>query len=314
MPGRRTQIASRQAACAALALLLAAASTACTYRVREANVVIARVAPAVDAAALGAQFPDYRVEPLTVASAQGAELRGVRLLRPDAVATVLYFGGNGYTVSRYAAETVARYRDAPVSIVLVDHRGYGGSSGTPSLDLLLSDGVSIHDRLRGDPALGRTPIVAHGHSLGSFMAGHLAASRPLAGVVLESTVTTSEDWTAHLRSKQRLWVRLLVRRVIPDGGLAGKGNRPVVATLDEPVLFVTGADDDVAPPRFAQALFDATPLPAARKRLLIVPGRGHRDATDSAEYRAAFRSFLSAAVAAEAGSAAPHAAAASPAP
>ena len=277
-----------------LLCVLAAVATisACTYRVRESNVVIARAAAPVDIAALRVQFPDYRIAPTRVTTPDGASLYVVRLLRPDAVATVLYFGGNGYTVAKGAPITLRSFRDAPVNVVLVDHRGYGASTGTATLEALMSDAVFVYDHLLEDPQLQRVPLIVDGHSLGSFMAGHVADQRHLAGLILEASVTSSEAWTSHLRDRQSVWIRLLVRRVVPDEGLAGKGNAGVVTALDEPVLFVVGAEDDVAPLRFSQALFDATPLPEPRKRLLVVPGRNHVNAADSPEFRAALASFV----------------------
>lgn len=103
---------------------------------------------------------------------------------------------------------------------------------------------------------------------------------------------SSEAWTASLRDKQKPWVRLLVRRVVPAGSLVGKGNGEVVTRLDELVLFVVGADNVVAPPRLSQALFDATTLPNSRKRLLVVPGKTHLDAADSPDFRAALSLFV----------------------
>ncbi|MGO1068368.1 alpha/beta hydrolase [Lysobacter sp. CA199] len=274
-------------------LLLAVASlSACTWHVRENNIVIPRTAPAADLTALRAQFPQYRIEETRIAVADDAQLYSLRFLRRDAVATVLYFGGNGYTVTKWAGRTVKSYADAPVNVVLVDHRGYGASSGTASLDALMADAVTVYDDLRKDAALGGLPLIVHGHSLGSFMAGRVASERTLDGLILESSVTTSEEWAAHLRSRQKLWARVLVRRVAPEGALAGKGNGPVAAKLDEPVLLVVGENDTTTPPRFARALFEAAPLPEGRKRLLIVPGRDHLSASDSAEFRAALAAFV----------------------
>jgi len=276
-------------------LLLAAALSACTWHVREDNIVIPRAAPSADLAALRAQLPAYRIEETRIA-ADGAQLYALRFLRRDALATVLYFGGNGYTVARHAATSAKAYADAPVNFVLVDHRGYGASTGTASLEALLADAGTVYERLRQDPELAGLPLIVHGHSLGSFMAGRVAATHRLDGVILESSVTRFEDWGAHMRSRQKRWARLLVRRVAPAGALVGQGNLAVVQALDEPVLFVAGENDLATPPRFAQALYEATPQPEGRKRLLIVPGRHHANATDSPEFRQALAAFLAEAV------------------
>ncbi len=274
-------------------LLVAIVSlNACTYRVRESNVIIPRVVPSADLLAFRQQIPQYRIDHSHIATDDGAKLYSLRFLRSDAVATILYFGGNGYTLAKSAPVTAHKYVGAPVNLVLVDHRGYGGSTGTPTMDNLMSDAIIAYDHTSDDPELGKLPLIVHGHSLGSFMAGHVAANRLLAGVILESSVTSTEEWTKHLRSKQSAWIRLLVRRVVPDGELAGKGNYGVISGLDEPVLFVVGENDDVTPPRFSKTLFDATPMDEGEKHLLIVPEGNHMNASDSPEFRAALSAFV----------------------
>lgn len=269
-----------------------ACMSACTYQVRESNVVIARKASTADIDALRKQFPNYRIDQKYIVAQDGSELYSLRFLRSDAVATVLYFGGNGYTLAKWAPITARAYKEAPVNFVLVDHRGYGASTGTPTLDALMSDALRIYDGLVSDSEMNGLPLIVHGHSLGSFMAGHVAASRRVAGLILESSVTTTEDWTAHLRSKQSAWIRALIWRVKPDDSLAGKGNLGIASALDESVLFVVGANDDVTPPRFSRELFDAVPLSLDRKHLLIVPDKSHMNAWDSPEFRTALSAFV----------------------
>ncbi|MCG6116721.1 MAG: hypothetical protein MEQ07_00750 [Aquimonas sp.] len=102
----------------------------------------------------------------------------------------------------------------------------------------------------------------------------------------------------HLRARQTLRVRLGVWRAAPAGTLAGQGNQAVVSGLDEPVLFVVGADDKLTPPRFARA--PLAELPGARhdKALLVVPGRAHANARDGLEFRGASAEFVASVAAA----------------
>lgn len=118
------------------------------------------------------------------------------------------------------------------------------------------------------------------------MAGGVAEARSLDGLVLESSVTTAEAWTAHLRAKQSWWIRALVWKVKLDASLAGLGNAGVAGALDEPVLFVVGAEDDVTPARFSRELYASAPPPEGDRRLVVVPGRGHMDAAESPEFQA----------------------------
>ena len=273
-------------------LFFVIALAGCTFNVKESNVVIARAAPPVELAALQQASPGYRIDQAGFRTRDGTELSSLRFVREDAVATVLYFGGNGYTIARQGERTFELYRELPINLVLVDHRGYGGSGGSAGLAALMSDAIDVYDAVRADPGLGMLPLIVHGHSLGSFMAGGVADVRSLDGLILESSVTTAEAWTAHLRSQQSWWVRALVWKVKPDVGLAGLGNAGPAATLDEAVLFVVGADDDVTPARFSRELYASAPLTEGDRRLLVVPGRGHMDAAESPEFRAAAEQLL----------------------
>ncbi len=268
------------------------ALSACSYRLQESHIVRPRPAPATDLAALAAEFPGYAFAESRIDTGDGESLYSLRLTRPDARATVVYFGGNGYRIGLHGRYSLRAYHALPVNLVLVDHRGYGGSSGTPTVATLRDDALRTYDGLRADPQLAALPLLVHGQSLGSFLAGYVASERRLDGLVLESSMTTADDWARDMRARAGFWTRLAVRRIDIAPPLRLAGNLPVVQALDEPVLYVVGADDRTTAPAFSQALFDATPLPEGDKRLLVVPGRGHDTASLSPEFQAEMLALL----------------------
>ncbi|WP_101926217.1 MULTISPECIES: alpha/beta hydrolase [Luteimonas] len=273
-------------------LLLLALLPGCVYHLKEDQLIRPRPAPAVALDVLATAYPDYRIEAGHIPAADGASLATLRLTRPDARATVLYFGGNGYRIGLHAGHSATAYRDVPVNLVLVDHRGYGGSTGTPTTEALMADALHVYDHFRADTASAGMPLLVHGQSLGSFMAGHVAAQRRLDGLVLESSTTTAEDWARDMRSKGSLWMRLAIRRIDIAPPLRRFGNQGVVATLEAPVLFVVGANDQTTAPGFSRTLYEATPLPEGRKRLLVVPDRSHDNASRSPEFTDAMQAFV----------------------
>lgn len=274
-----------------MAVVLATAATGCTFAVKESHLVRPSPAPDTGVEALAAEFPAYRIasQPLAV---DGARLHTVRFLHPEARATVVYFGGNGYRAPLHARFTALAYSGIPVNLLLADHRGYGASTGEVSLDAMRADAITVFDHVRADPVLGAVPVIVHGQSLGSFLAGGVAAQRRLDGLVLESSMTTAGDWATDMRARLGFWKRLAVRRFDIDPVLARANNLEVVRALDEPVLFVVGADDTATAPVFSQHLYDATPFAPPRKRLLVVAGRGHNDASRSPEFTAAMTAFV----------------------
>jgi fermentation-respiration switch protein FrsA (DUF1100 family) len=262
--------------------LLAALLAGCTAEVRETD-LIRPVAGGPLASAPGYEVTEHRF-----AAADGVRLYSVHLRRPGARATILYFGGNGYTIGRFGAWTAGVFAPLGVDLIIVDHRGYGQSEGSPSAAAMEEDALAAFDEARRLVGPGGR-IIVHGHSLGSFFAGHVAANRAAAGVVLESSATTTEDW---VKAGTPGAAKLFIRKVEIDPNLRGRGNLSVVPRIDEPLLLLVGAKDGTTPPSLSQGLYAASPLPEERKTLQVVPGAGHTDLMTKADAIAAYRAFL----------------------
>ena len=272
-------------------VLLACASAGCVFHLKESHLVRPSPSPATALPVLAAEFPQYTLQERRIET-PGASLYSLRFLHPQARATVLYFGGNGFRVPLHARYGALAYAGVPVNLVLVDHRGYGGSTGEVSLAAMRDDAVVAYDAVRADAGFHGVPVIVHGQSIGSFLAGSVAARRRLDGLVLESSMTDARDWVDASMAKRGFWSRLAIRRVDIDPVLASAGNLDVVRALDEPVLFVVGADDTATAPEFSRRLYDATPLAPPDKQLLVVPGKGHNDASRSDDFHDAMRAFV----------------------
>ena len=270
------------------ALLLAALLAGCTAEVRESDLIRPQRGGALTAAAVAAAAPAYALAEQRIPAPGGASLYAVHLRQPGARATILYFGGNGYTIGRFGAWTASVFAPLGVDLILVDHRGYGLSQGSPTVAAMEGDSLAAFDFARKLVGPGGR-IVVHGHSLGSFFAGHVGANRPAAGVVLESSATTTEDW---VEAGTPGAAKPFIRKVEIDPSLRGRGNLAVVPRIDEPLLLLVGAKDGTTPPSLSQGLYAASPLPEGRKRLRVVAGAGHSDVMTKAGAIAAYREFL----------------------
>ncbi len=128
-----------------------------------------------------------------------------KIIKPDAP-TIVYFHGNGETVADYVA---SGFHDRLISacfgqpnLLMIEYRGYGGSTGTPDLIAMLGDGSRVLDALNLDPST----CIAYGRSIGSLYAVELAANCPsLAGLILDSGIADIEQW---LQEKPRVWEQL----------------------------------------------------------------------------------------------------------
>jgi len=238
---------------------------------------------------LPAASPDgvWNINPISIQVDPNASLRGAVFSKPQSIATVLYLGGNGFVLSKNYDYVLAVYGEQPVDLVIFDHRGYGGSTGTASLDAIISDGLSTYDHVRAMASTSGKPLIVHGQSLGSFVAGDIASQRVLSALILESSATTAEEWVQGFVDNSP-WVR----KGVVESTLKGKGNARVMATLNEPLLIVVGKNDTTTRPAMSESLFKQAGLPASSKELIVVAGAGHNDAAKSAAFNGAFSRLL----------------------
>src|SRR5688572_2608664 len=85
-----------------------------------------------------------------------------------------------------------------VAVLLVEYPGYGGAPGAPSESSILDVARSAFDWAAAEPRVDAKRIVAYGRSLGGGAAARLAADRPVAALILESSFTSVADFAARL--------------------------------------------------------------------------------------------------------------------
>ncbi len=91
---------------------------------------------------------------------------------------ILYFGGNAEAVIYNAAAFIQTFPEH--TIYLVNYRGYGGSTGSPSEQALFNDAQFIYDEL----IKKHDSISVIGRSLGSGIATYLASKRQIKKLIL----------------------------------------------------------------------------------------------------------------------------------
>jgi alpha-beta hydrolase superfamily lysophospholipase len=205
-------------------------------------------------------------------------VNGVHVRRhaaPQARCTLLLFHGNGEVVADYddAAEPFA---EAGAALAVAEFRGYGQSTGTPTLRAVIDDARPIAERIAG-------PLIVMGRSLGGAAAHELYA-RPLPhmiGVVLESTFSDLAGLILRrgivpppLTSEERAKFDPLAK--LPLGRL--------------PLLLLHGDRDELIVLDEARAALAAAG--SADKTLHVVAGHGHNDVSLSATYWRALAAFV----------------------
>jgi len=225
---------------------------------------------------------------LTVRSipvADSVSVNAWHLTQSAAEATVLFFGGNGFYLVQSRGYLRALTRP-PANALLWDYRGYGRSDGSPSAEALRHDALAVYDSLVAQPDVSPDRLLVWGHSLGSFMATHVATERTVGGVVLENPATNVDDWKGHLFP----WYVRLFLGVQIDPALQQDDNLERVRRLDAPLLVVGGSEDPVTDPEMARRLH--AEAGSEQRRLVVVKGGAHNGLYDEPEVREAYRDLV----------------------
>jgi pimeloyl-ACP methyl ester carboxylesterase len=263
-----------------LMLGLYAAAMAYLTVTQESRIFFPRALDAARADEIVRQVPDARHVRLD--ASDGTRLHGWwRAARPGAPSgrLLLYFGGNAEDV-HWRLGRVEAY--AGWDLLLTDYRGYGRSDGVPGQAALQADALLWHDRLAAglDGLPPPKAIVVMGTSLGSYYATHVAAQRPVAGIVL---VTPFDSVRDYIQSRMPLVpVGLILRHPMDSRGQAAK--------VRAPSLFIAAENDITIPPERGRILFDA--WGGAPRDWVLVPQSNHETVSAEPLYWEALGRFL----------------------
>jgi len=251
--------------------------------------------------AVGLDFEEVRL------AADGATLHGWWVPANAARGTVLILHGNAGNIS-HRLEYLAMFNRLGYATLIIDYRGYGKSSGTPSEDGTYRDGEAAWRHLIEARKLEPHDIVLFGESLGGGVATWLAlevAARACRGTEqnsqqAEATVkarvsgdTPAPASRSHLPASRQALLRCPRALVLastftsaPDLGAQVYPWLPVrwlarieynnlerIPRIAAPVLIAHSKGDDIIPFSHGQKLFDAANAP---KQFLELRG-GHND-------------------------------------
>jgi uncharacterized protein len=133
---------------------------------------------------------DY--ESVRIDTEDGEKLHGWFVPSKDATATVLFFHGNAGNISTRLGYLLMFYR-LGYNTFIIDYRGYGESSGTPSEQGTYRDAQAAWRYLTEQRNIPSNRIVLLGESLGGAVATWLAVREKPALLVLASAFTSVAD-------------------------------------------------------------------------------------------------------------------------
>lgn len=193
---------------------------------------------------------------------------GARLHHADKTApTLLFFHGNGEIVSDYD-ELGQMYSHIGTNFLPVDYRGYGRSSGTPTVTGMMRDCHFVYEYIKQwFTANGYTgSVLIMGRSLGSASALELAANYEdeIAGLIIES------GFAYIIPLLKRIGIHRDALDIKEEDGFR---NIDKIQKFTKPTLIIHAENDHIIPFEDGQALFNSCSCPG--KKFLMVPDADH---------------------------------------
>lgn len=208
---------------------------------------------------------------ISIAGKTGA-LRGW-VVNPGQSDALVYFGGNGESVER----DVAFFRELlpERSVYLAPYRGYGPNTGTPSEAGIEADALAVFDLVHASHA----DIAVMGRSLGSGIATHVAAHRPVDGLVL---ITPYDSILNVARARYRAFPVFLL---LKDRYESWR-NADAISTH---TLAILASNDEAVPRTNSDALLTHF---RSSKTVVVIPHSDHNNLSNSVVYSTSIRNFL----------------------
>jgi uncharacterized protein len=194
--------------------------------------------------------------------------------------SLLFFHGNGEIVSDY--DNLAEHFNAMgAEFIVADFRGYGRSSGSPTLRNSLEDAHKVFDRLKSAGKL-KEKVCIMGRSLGSAPTLELCAKRSdVAGCVLES------GYADPIPLVERRGLK--IDKTTPEED-ALFNHSEKIRLVKCPLLIMHGANDFLISPHEAKLNYDNAG--SKIKHLEILEGVGHNDMMMSGSYFTTLKQFF----------------------
>ena len=203
-----------------------------------------------------------KFESVDLPTADGETLHAWWVPADDARGTALFFHGNAGNIS-HRLDYLQMLNRMHYSTFIVDYRGFGRSTGRPSVEGTYRDAETAWDYLRGARSVKPADLVIVGESLGGAVGSWLAIRVPPRALVLLSTFTSATDLGAQI-----YW--FLPVRVLSRLDYDSVRN---LRAIRAPVFIAHSREDDVIPFSHGRKLYEL----AAEPKVFLEMHGGHNE-------------------------------------
>lgn len=201
----------------------------------------------------------------------GGRLQGLHFEVKDPRGVILYFHGNAGSLAGWG-EIVQYFVNKEFSVVVMDYRQYGKSTGGLSEQKLYDDALLWYTYTK--KIYPTQPLISYGRSLGTTFAAYVASQHPVDHLILETPFYSLED-----EAQSRfpiLPAHKLLSYKFPTYQFA--------KTLKtDKVTILHGTNDRVVAFEHGKRLYEE--IRAGNKSLITIPDGGHNNLIDFVEYQ-----------------------------
>tara|TARA_R110002072_G_scaffold223678_1_gene380710 strand:- start:4199 stop:5062 length:864 start_codon:yes stop_codon:yes gene_type:complete len=205
-------------------------------------------------------------EDLSLSTTDDEVLNAWWIPHSEAKATLIFLHGNAGNIA-HRLDSINIFHQLGLSVLIIDYRGYGKSTGEPSEQGTYIDAETAWRYLTQEKKIEKDKIIIFGRSLGGGVATWLAEQYTPAGLIVESSFTSIADMGKHYYPY--LPTSLLARIKYPSIDR--------VANIKSPTLFIHSQQDEVISYKYGKQLFnEALKETTTPKSFLDITG-GHNE-------------------------------------
>jgi uncharacterized protein len=207
---------------------------------------------------------DY--EDVNLTTTDGEVLNAWWIPHPEARATLLFLHGNAGNIS-HRLDSINIFHQLGLSVLIIDYRGYGKSTGTTSEQGTYIDAEAAWDYLIKQKKINNDNIIVFGRSLGGAVAIDLAIKHQPTALIIESSFTSIADVGKHYYPY--LPTSLLTRIKYPSIDR--------ITNIKSPTLFIHSKDDEIIPYKYGKRLFTEALKETTTTKLFLDINGGHNE-------------------------------------
>ncbi|KAI9492456.1 Alpha/Beta hydrolase protein [Zychaea mexicana] len=202
-----------------------------------------------------------------------------------AAPTILYFHANAGNMGHRLPIARVYHQKLKCNVVMLSYRGYGLSEGKANEKGIRVDAQTLLEYVQSHPILKDTRLIAYGQSIGGAVAIDIVSHNEAAfsGLIIENTFLSLPKLIPNVMPVLK-YVTFLCHQQWPS-------EVSIQRIANVPVLFLSGARDELIPPEHMSKLHDLCETQGA-KDWHALPNGMHNDTCVQPGYFTAIREFL----------------------